>query len=426
VLSRVPGLRVASRTSVFALKGKLQDVRAIGRELGATAILEGSLRRSGSHLRVTAQLTSVADGYHIWSDTFDGDVGDVFAFQDEIARRTSSALGERLGLATSTPLPRRHETADVRAYQLYWKGRHLWGRRTPEQRLKAIELFEQAIAADPGYARAYAGLADCFLERGGLPLPARSIMNRARDAARKALEIDDTLADAHTSLGRVHLYFDWDGPAAEREFRRAIELEAGYAEGHHSYSHYLLPAGRVEESFAESRRALEIEPLDLGLNTHLAWHFLYSGDFEAAIEQCRFTVEMDPGYFYARFYLGMALEQRGEIDAALSEFEEAARLSPESAEAEAGRIHALGGAGRRAEAREAVAGLRRRTGSTVSYEVAVALLGAGDREGALAHLENARIDRGERMVDLRIDPRLRPLHGDPVFERIAGEVRLGA
>ena len=425
-LSRVPGLRIASRTSVFALKGRFQDVRAIGRELGATAILEGSLRRSGDHLRVTAQLTSVADGYHLWSENFDGDVRDVFAFQDEIARKITAALGARLGTSASTPLPRKKETADVHAYQLYWKGRHLWGKRTPEQRLKAIELFEKAIAADPGYARAYAGLADCFLERGGLPLPARLIMDRARRAATKALELDEGLADAHTSLGRVLLYFDWDGIGAEREFRRAIELDPAYAEGHHSYSHFLLPAGRIEESLGESRRALELEPLDLGINTHLGWHFLYSGDFDAAVAQCRFAADMDPGYFYARFYLGMALEQRGEIAAALAEFREAVRLSPESAEAEAGRIHALGRSGRIAEAREAIERLEPRAGSSIAYEVAVALLGIGERERALAHLEDAKRDRSERVVDIAIDPRLRPLHGEPEFRRIVAAAGFAA
>ncbi|HKB71071.1 MAG TPA: protein kinase [Thermoanaerobaculia bacterium] len=425
-LSRVPGLRVASRTSVFALKGRFQDVRSIGRELGATAILEGSLRRSGDHLRITAQLTSVADGYHLWSDNFDGDVRDVFAFQDEIARKITAALGARLGTSAATPLPRKKETASVHAYQLYWKGRHLWGKRTPEQRLKAIALFEEAITSDPGYARAYAGLADCFLERGGLPLPARVIMDRARAAAMKALELDEGLADAHTSLGRVLLYFDWDGRGAEREFRRAIELDSAYAEGHHSYSHFLLPAGRTEESLAESRRALELEPLDLGINTHLGWHFLYSGDFDAAVAQCRFSADMDPAYFYARFYLGMALEQRGEIEAALAEFQEAVRLSPESAEAEAGRIHALGRSGRVPEAREAIARLEPRAGSSIAYEVAVALVGIGERELALAHLEDARRDRSERIVDIAIDPRLRPLHGEPEFRRIAAAMGFAA
>ena len=425
-LSRVPGLRVASRTSVFALKGRFQDVRSIGRELGATAILEGSLRRSGDHLRITAQLTSVADGYHLWSDNFDGDVRDVFAFQDEIARKITAALGARLGTSAATPLPRKKETASVHAYQLYWKGRHLWGKRTPEQRLKAIALFEEAITSDPGYARAYAGLADCFLERGGLPLPARVIMDRARAAAMKALELDEGLADAHTSLGRVLLYFDWDGRGAEREFRRAIELDSAYAEGHHSYSHFLLPAGRTEESLAESRRALELEPLDLGINTHLGWHFLYSGDFDAAVAQCRFSADMDPAYFYARFYLGMALEQRGEIEAALAEFQEAVRLSPESAEAEAGRIHALGRSGRISEAREAIARLEPRAGSSIAYEVAVALVGIGERELALAHLEDARRDRSERIVDIAIDPRLRPLHGEPEFRRIAAAMGFAA
>jgi TolB-like protein/tetratricopeptide (TPR) repeat protein len=422
-LSRIPRLRVASRTTVFALKGRFQDIRALGRELGAAAILEGSVRRAGTKFRVSAQLTDVADGFHLWSDTFDGELQDVFAVQDAIGGRIARVLRDRLGLAgAETPLPRRRETNDVHAYQLYWQGRHLWGKRTPESRMRAVALFEQAIAADPGYARAYAGLADCFLERGGVGLPAGEVERRARAAVVRALELDDSLAQAHTSLGRIRLYYDRDWSGAEKELLRAVELDNGYAEGHHSYSHFLLPAGRVEESLEASIRAREIEPLDLGINTHLAWHFLYSGDFDRAVEQCRFTIEIDPSFFYAHFYLGMALEQRGDFAEALAELDEAVRLSPESAEAESGRIHRLAGAGRIAEARDALSSLGRRTGSSIDYEIAVARIGLGDRDGAVAALVAAAAGREERIVDVAIDPRLRPLHGEPRFRALVASV----
>jgi tetratricopeptide (TPR) repeat protein len=288
--------------------------------------------------------------------------------------------------------------------------------------MRAVALFEEAIAADPGYARAYAGLADCFLERGGLGLPAAQVARRARAAVVRALELDDTLAQAHTSLGRVRLYYDRDWGGAEAELRRAVELDPGYAEGHHSYSHFLLPAGRAHESFEASIRARELEPLDLGINTHLGWHFLYSGDFDRAVEQCRFTIEIDPTFFYAHFYLGMALEQRGDSAEALAELDEAVRLSPESAEAEAGRIHRLAGAGRVAEARDALSRLERRTGSSIDYEIAVARMGLGDREGAVAALTAAAEGREERIVDVAIDPRLRPLHGDSRFRALVASV----
>ena len=422
-LSRVPRLRVVSRTTVFALKGRFQDVRELGRELGAAAILEGSVRRAGAKFRVNAQLTDVAGGFHLWSDAFDGDLEDVFAVQDAIASRIARVLRERLGLeGAETPPPRRRETENAHAYQLYWQGRHLWGKRTTESRMRAVALFEQAIAADPGYARAYAGLADCFLERGGVNLPAAEVARRARAAVVRALELDETLAQAHTSLGRVRLYYERDWRGAEAEFRRAVELDPGYAEGHHSYSHYLLPAGRVEESLEESIRARELEPLDLGINTHLGWHFLYSGDFDRAVEQCRFTIEIDPSFFYAHFYLGMALEQRGDPAGALAELEEAVRLSPESAEAESGRIHGLAGAGKIAAARDALSSLERRTGSSIEYEVAVARMGLGDREGVLAALATAAEEREERIVDMVIDPRFRPLHGEPRFRALVASV----
>jgi len=422
-LARVPRLRVASRTSVFALKGRFQDVRALGRELGATAILEGSVRRAGARFRVSAQLTDVADGYHLWSDTFDGDLEDVFAVEDAIAGRIAGVLRERLGLDdSSAPSPRRRETPNVHAYQLYWQGRHLWGKRTPETRTRAVGYFEQAIAADPGYARAYSGLADCFLERGGLSLPAVEVASRARAAVMRALELDDTLAQAHTSLGRILLYYDRDWAGAEVELRRAIEIDPAYAEGHHSYSHLLLPAGRVAESLAESMRAREIEPLDLGINTHLGWHFLYSGDFDRAADHCRFAIEIDPGYFYSHFYLGMALEQQGDLAGALGEIEEAVRLSPESGEAESERIHLLAALGRTAEARGALAVLERRTSSSIHYEIAVARMGLGDRNEAFAALAAAAAGREERIVDVAIDPRFRGLHGDAQFRGLVAGV----
>src|SRR6266540_2897355 len=422
-LPRIPGLRVASRTSVFALKGRIQDVRELGRTLGATAILEGSVRRAGDRMRLTAQLTSVADGYQLWAETYDRDIRDVFAVQDEIAKTIVATLRDRLGLAGSTPAPRRPDTQNVRAYQLYLKGRYFWARRTPETRKKAIGFFEEAIAADPGYARAYAGLADCFLERGGaVGGRAEFVVARARPAALRALEIDDSLADAHASLGRILLYFDWNWTAAEIEFRRSIELDPLYWEGHHSYSHYLLPAGRVAESLEASRKALELEPLDLGINTHLGWHYLYSGDFDRAAEQCRVSVEMDPSFFYAHFYLGMAYEQKGEYAKALADFEEAVRLSPQSGEAAAGRIRLLVTADRRREAEAALEELCGREESSIAYEIAVARLGFAETDRALDALEKAFTDRAERVIDMGIDPRLRHLRSHPRFREIARSV----
>ncbi len=428
-LSRVHGLRVASRTSVFALKGRIQDIRELGRALGATAILEGSVRRSGQRMRLTAQLTSVADGYQLWSETYDRDIRDVFAVQDDVANTIVATLRDRLGLGLSgsARAARRPDTENVHAYQLYLKGLYFWARRTPETRRKAIRFFEEAIEADPSYARAYAGLADCFLERGGsIGGRAEDVVARARPAALRALEIDDSLADAHTSLGRILLYFDWNWTAAENEFRRSIALDPLYWEGHHSYSHLLLPAGRVAESLAASRKAIEIEPLDLGINTHLGWHYLYSGDFDRAAEQCRISVEMDPSFFYAHFYLGLAYEQQDEIAKALAELEEAARLSPQSGEAAAARIRLLVRAGRRSEAEVELETLAGRDESSIAYEIGIARLGFGETAAALDALEKALADRAERLIDMGIDPRLRPLHSHPRFREIARRVGIPA
>jgi serine/threonine protein kinase/tetratricopeptide (TPR) repeat protein len=420
-LSRVEGLRVASRTSVFAVKGRGQDIRELGRELGVTAVVEGSVRRAGDRLRITAELTGVVDGFHLWSDTYDRDIRDIFAVQDDISRRIVATLRDRLGIGGAVPESRKVGTDNVRAYELYLKGRFFWAKLTTESIKKAVEFFDEAIEADPGFARAHSGLADCFLGRGGF-VP-RIAIEKARAAALRALELDDSLPDAHTSLGRVHLFFDWDWKSAESELRRAIELDSRYAEGRHSYSHYLLPAGRVADSLLESRAALEIEPLSPRLIAHLGWHYLFSGDFVRAVEQCRVAIDLDPGYFYAHFYLGMAHEQRAEPRDARREFEEAIRLSPESSEAAAGWIHMQAAVGNRREAEEALAELSARA-SSEAYENAVAHAGLGNTDRALALLEQAIEDRSDRMVDTAIDPRLRPLHGNSRFREIVRRVGL--
>jgi serine/threonine-protein kinase len=424
-LSRVPGLRVASRSSVFALKGRAQDARELGAALGAAVILEGSVRRAADRVRITAQLTEVANGFHLWSETYDRDIRDMFAVQDEIAQTLVETLRKRLGLPGAGAPPRRPETPNLHAYHQYLRGRYFWAKRTPENRVRAIAHFEEAILADPGYARAHAGLADCYLERGGgLGGTAFEVMTRSRRAALRALEINESLPDAHTSLARVLLYYDWDWSAAESEFKRSLELDPGYAEGHHSYSHFLLPAGRVAESLDASRRALELEPLDLGINTHLGWHFLYSGDMPRAAEQCRLAIDLDTTFFYAHFYLGMVYEQEGELERALPEFDEAVRLSRQSSEAAAGRARLLARLGKRREAEAVVADIATRRESSVNYEVGVVLDGLGETDRALDAFEAGFADRAERMVDMWIDPRLHDLHSNRRFRDIARRVGL--
>jgi TolB-like protein len=229
-LARVRGLRVAARTSSFAFKGRNEDARVIGQRLGVTALLEGSVRKAGDRLRITAQLVNAADGYHLWSDTYDRRFSDVFAIQEEIAQAIVSRFRIQFGL--DKPVALRH-SHDPDAYNLYLKGRYFWNRRSQEASRAAIALFERAIEKDPRYALAYAMLADCYIQRQEPGVPHREHLVRAREASEKALELDDSLAQAHSSMARVRLYLDWDWAGADAGFRRALELEPSYAEAHH-------------------------------------------------------------------------------------------------------------------------------------------------------------------------------------------------
>ena len=260
-LAKVPGLRVVSRTSAFAFKGKQIDVRSIGAQLNVQAVVEGSVRRAGRRLRLSAQLTNVADGYQLWSETFDRELEDVFAIQDELSRGIVRALQIRLLGAESAALVK-PSTDDFEAYTLYLKGRHFWNRRTEAGLRLGLDYFEQALARDPGYAPAHAGVADSYAILGFYSsLPPTEAFPKARQAASRALELDPTLAEARPALAYVAMYHDWDWAGAEREFRLAIALNPGYSTTHQWYGNFLSILGRFDESVAEFSRAIALDPV---------------------------------------------------------------------------------------------------------------------------------------------------------------------
>ena len=417
-LAQLPGLRVAARTSSFLFKERREDIRAIAERLGVSTVLEGSVRKAGDRVRISAQLINAADGYHLWSESHDQNMSDVFTVQEESARAIVRQLRVKLGLGGET-IVKRH-TSDPEAYNLYLKGRYFWNRREAESSRKAIGYFQEAIARDPKYALAYAGLADSYLGR------AKDEMARAKEAASRAVALDEELAEGHASLARAVFYSDWNWEAAEREFRRAIELNPAYPESYHMYSHFLLPAGRVEESLAASRRALELDPLSVSLVAHSGWHNVYSGNFEAAMPYSRTAIDMDPTFFAARIHLGMALEQVGRADEAIEEFRKAAEISSESSEAFAGLSHAYASAGRTAEARRVAEELEERaTDRFVSpFDRAIVFAGLGDREAACDWLERAAEDRVLLIVEMRVDPRLASLAAEPRFGALARRIGL--
>jgi tetratricopeptide (TPR) repeat protein len=392
---------------------------------------------------VSVQLVNAADGYHVWSENYDRDVKDVFAVQEEIARSIAGRLKAGLGLAAggtavpgSTEYPEaarglasafdrlemlvKRGTADPEAYNLYLKGRYFWNRRSQESSRRAMSYFEEAIARDPGYALAYAGLADSCQGR------ARGEMARAKNAATRAVALDDHLAEGHAALARALFHYDWDWEGAEREFRRAIDLNPGYPETYHGYSHYLLPAGRVEESLKASRRALDLDPLSVSMVAHVGWHYVLCGNYDEALPYSRAAIDMDPGFFAARIHLGMALEQLGRLEEAIEEFRKAGEISAESSEASGSLGHAFAAAGRLAEARGVLEEMeeRARTQFVSPFDRAIVHAGLSDREAALEWLESAAEERVPEIMALKVDPRLANLAGEPRFTALARRIGL--
>src|SRR5438093_449178 len=322
-LANVDGLRVVSRTSAFAYKNKNLSVRQIGEELAVATVLEGSVRREGNALRITAQLINAVDGYHLWSKTYDRELKNVFAVENELATAIADALRPKF-LKQSSLVPM--TTGSSQAHDLYLKGRHFWTKRTTEDLKEAMALFEKAIALDPAYALAHAGLSDCYLLLGEYTSarPAE-ILPKARPHAYRALELDGALAEAHASLGLISIY-DYDWATAEREFKRAIELRSGYATAHHWYAILLVTLGRFEEARVEAERALELDPASTIVNNMLGVVFYESRNYDKAIAAFRKTLELNPTFGPAHGFLACAYAGAGRKREAL---EQVAQLKDE-------------------------------------------------------------------------------------------------
>jgi serine/threonine protein kinase/tetratricopeptide (TPR) repeat protein len=417
-LAQVEGLHVAPRTTVFARKGKVTDVREAGAKLGVTFLLEGVVRRSGQRLRITAQLVNGLDGRLLWSSRYDRDSQEVFAVQEEIARTIVMTLrGTVLG-DLGDPLPDR-ATKNPKAYHLYLRGRHAWAARQGAEGVKeAIGYFEQAIAEDPDYALAYTGLSDCYallLDYRGVPV--REGMERAKAEALRALALDDSLAEAHTSLAWVHFIYEWDWSAAEGEFRRAIELDPRYATARQWYAWLLMALNRVEESLMQARLAVELDPASVSIRRSLGWLYSMARQPEAAIAYLRRTVALDPTAEESYRVLGMAYLQKGLFDEARLAFEEALAMLPDTAYAMAGLSATHARAGRRDEADRLLSQLHELSGKRYVSPVAFAMACAaqGDADKTFVWLEKAYEERRGWMTYLRVEPMLDPIRGDPRF-----------
>ena len=348
VLSHVEDLKVIARTSAFMFKDKHEDMRSIGKKLDVAHLLEGSIRKADNRLRITAQLINVADGSHIWSEKFDREIEDVFAIQDEISLAIVDNLKARLLGSEKKAMLKRH-TENSELHNLYLLGRFYTNKRNTEALNKAIDYFEEAIRMDPDYALPYAGLSEAYTLSaiGYGALPSKEAYTKAKEAAMKSIEIDNELAEAHTSLAFVKLYYEFDWPVVERELKRAIELNPGYAPVRQLYAEYLgIIRKKWDEAFREIRYALELDPLSVAINTELGWFYHYKDETDPAIEQYKKVMEMAPDYAVVYFNLGSAYVIKGMYEEAIEVSKKGVTLSGGSPFMKAGLAYAYARSGK--------------------------------------------------------------------------------
>jgi len=422
-LAKIGTLRVVSRTSVMRYKRTQKSIREIARELNVDAAVEGSVERAGDRVRIRAHLIRAATDEHMWADTYERDLEDVLVLQNEVARSIAREIQVRLTPEEHAVLSSARRV-DPEAYQFYLKGRYFWVKRTPESVKKAIGLFEQAIDVDPTYAQAYGGLADCYMSLGFSfdvgSLPPTEAIPKAKAAVAKALEVTESLAEVHNPLAFIKLNYDWDFAGAETEFKRALELNPGNANVHHWYAHYLIVAGRPKDSLAESNRASDLDPLSPIMSVHLGWLYYYLHDYERALNQLNKTLELDPNYGLAYWYIGLVKEQQGAFTEALAALKRGDELLKDNLVVKADLAHALAVSGRKADADEALRSLlaMSHTRYVNPFEVGLIYIGLGHSDEAFQWLNRAYEERSDLFVYLRVDPRLDPVRSDLRFQEM--------
>lgn len=418
-LTRVPGLRVAARTSSFQFRDTAADVRDIARQLDVSAVVEGSVRMSGDSLRITAQLIDARTGYHLWSNDFDRPAQDIFAVQEDIARAVTRSLRVQLAQRIGESLVSAG-TRSVEAHDLYLRGRFEWNKRSEQGMRAAREAFEKAIAIDPRYAAAYAGLSDTWQL---LPIygqiHTKEALANAKTAALRALALDSSLAEAHTALAVMHLEYDHDREAAEQRYRRAIEINPGYATAHHWYALFLVAGGRFEEAIAEAELARRLDPLSRVINAAVGTVHLFSRDYVSAIAEFRAILVTDPDWASGVGMLGRALAAAGQYDEAVALIQQALELSGRPSH-KALLAYTLAAAGRTTEARALLRELVRPAPNSfvAPVDLAAVHVALGEADEAIRVLHRGVAERDEEMMYLKVDPRYDPLRADPRFARV--------
>ena len=424
-LAKVADLKVISRTSTQRFKSVPSDLREIAKQLGVANILEGSVQKANDQVRVNVQLINALTDAHLWAEIYDRKLTDIFAAESDIAKTIAETLQAKLTGSEKTAMSKK-PTANPEAYELYLKGRFFWNKRTGADLRKAIDYFNQAIAKDPNYALAYSGLADSYLLLSpyGAAAPKDSIP-QAKTAVKRALELDDTLAEAHASSARILSGFDFDSQRAIAEFERALQLNPNYATAHHWFAAGpLLALGRFDESIAERKRSIELDPLSMINNADFGNDYYFARRYDEAIAQLRKTIEIEPHSYLAHYYLGEALQLKGQMPDAIAEYRRAVELDDDPfALALLGQSYAR--VGRRDEANRILTQLNQeaKTRYVDAYGVGLVFLGLGDKDHAMDELERAyRENDGGDIYNIRIDPMLDDLRGDPRFEALAEKI----
>ena len=423
-LSELPSLKVSSLNSVLRYKGKQTDPRAIGRDLNVRALLMGRLTRHGDDISISTELIDPKDNRHLWGQRYNYKLADIVALQEEISRDITRQLRLRLSSAEQKQVAK-HYTESTEAQEAYWKGRYHMRKLTPQELQESIRYFNRAIELDPNFALAYAGLASSYSTLGARgTLSPMEAYPKVIAAATRALELDDTLAEAHHAQARVKRD-NWDLAGAEREFKRAIELNGNYAEAHHNYSHLLIALGRPAESLSESKRLMEIDPLDLQWNAHLGWYYLRMRQYDQAIQKCLGTLEMGEN-FWSHYYLGQAYEQMSRYEEAIAEFKKAIPLSKGNPEATAALGHAYAVSGQKGEAQRVLEELREYSKHQYVSPDNQALIyaGLGEKSKAIDQLQKAYDERAGQLIYLNVDPRFDTLRADARFQNLKRRVGL--
>jgi serine/threonine protein kinase/Tfp pilus assembly protein PilF len=426
-LNKVEGLQVASRTSAFQFKGKGYNIREIGEELKVQTVLEGSVRKAGNKLRIAAQLIDVSNGYHLWSEKYDRDLDDVFAIQDEISLAIVDKLKVRLLGKEKAALTKRY-TKDLDVFNLYLKGIYFWNKRYEGRMKKALECFQQAIEKDPAYTLAYTGIADCYNILGFFNyIQPNKAFPIAKATAEKALEIDENIAEAHNSLAWSIFYYDWDWSAAEREYKRAIELNPNYATAHSWYSIYLGAMGRHEESITEAKKSQELDPFSLIINVVASWICYLARRHDKAIEEVKKALELDPNFIIAIYQLGLIYSAKAMHKEAVMQFQKAVDLSGGEESLVLGLLgYGYARSGNRAESQKVLDKLFKLSKHKYVAPVMIAIIYGelGQKDKAFEWLKKAYKEHDNWMILLKVDPFFDSLRSDPRFKALLKKMKL--